>query len=155
MAKTTFEKDIQPKDLTMQIVLGLEYISRNIDNLLWAQAIEHGLSPLQVRILLFLHSYKGLTAGVSILAKEFNLSKATISVALKPMEQKKLILKKKSEKDNRNTDVLLTEWGSQIANVSGFYLEPLRRVINPIPVPEKELMLKNLTGILGKLVSEI
>jgi hypothetical protein len=44
MAKTIFEKSRQLQDLTVQIVLNLEHISRNIDNLLWQQALEHELS---------------------------------------------------------------------------------------------------------------
>jgi DNA-binding MarR family transcriptional regulator len=154
MAKTIFEKSRQfHHDLTVQIVLSLEHISRNIDNLLWQQALEHELSPLQIRILLFIRFHKE-HSGVSLLAKEFNLSKATISVALKPMEQKKLVIKRKSESDGRNIDIALTDWGSQIAHVAGFYLEPLRKVIAHIPEQEKEIMLKNLTGILSKMTTE-
>lgn len=150
MAKTVFEKSGQLQELTVQIVLGLEQIGRNIDNLLWQQALEHELSPLQIRILLFIRFHKEQT-GVSLLAKEFNLSKATISVALKPLEQKKLIIKRRSDTDNRNVDIALTDWGSQIAHISGFYLEPLRKIITHIPEQEKEIMLKNLTGILNKM----
>lgn len=153
MSKAIFEKSGQLQTLTVQIVLSLEQISRNIDNLLWQQALEHELSPLQIRILLFIRFHKE-QAGVSFLAKEFNLSKATISVALKPMEQKKLVIKRKSELDARNIDIALTDWGRQIAHVAGFYLEPLRKVIAHIPEQEKEIMLKNLTGILGKMNPE-
>lgn len=153
MAKSIFEKSEQLQALTVQIVLSLEQISRNIDNLLWQQAMEHELSPLQIRILLFIRFHKE-QSGVSLLAKEFNLSKATISVALKPMEQKKLVIKRKSELDGRNIDIVLTDWGNQIAHVAGFYLEPLRKVIAHIPEQEKEIMLKNLTGILGKMKPE-
>ena len=143
--------NVSGQDLTVQIVSGLEQIGRSIDNMLWQQALEHELSPLQIRILLFIHLQEQQQAGVSMLARELNLSKATVSVALRPMEQKKLILKKKSDTDSRNVHILLTEWGSQIAHVSGFYLEPLRKVIAHIPAAEKEMMLKNITGILGKM----
>lgn len=149
MTKAVFEKS-GPQHLTVQIVLGLEQIGRSIDNLLWQQATEHELSPLQIRILLFIHLREGHTS-VSILAVAFNLSKATISVALKPMEQKKLILKRKSATDKRSTHILLAEWRKQIAHVAGFYLEPLRKVIAPIPAPEKEIMFKNIAGILSRL----
>lgn len=149
MAKTIFEKP-ELQELTMQIVTGLEQIGRNIDNLLWQQALEHELSPLQIRILLFISFHKE-QGGVSLIAKEFNLSKATVSVALKPMEQKKLLVKRKSESDGRNINIELTDWGRQIAHVAGFYLEPLRKVIAHIPEQEKKIMLKNLTGILGKM----
>ncbi len=150
MGKTVFDLSDPAQDQTVQIVLGLEQIGRSIENMLWQQALEHELSPLQIRILLFIH-FRKKQMGVSLLASEFNLSKATVSVALKPMEQKKLIIKKKSATDNRSIDILLTEWGSQIAHVAGFYLEPLRKIIAPIPATEKEIMLKNITGILGRI----
>ncbi|RYZ46106.1 MAG: MarR family transcriptional regulator [Sphingobacteriales bacterium] len=138
------------QDLTGQIVSGLEQISRGIDRLLWEQALEHELSPLQIRILLYVQQQQAPT-GVSLIAKEFRLSKATVSVALRPLEQKKLLLKRKSETDSRNLHIELTDWGSQIAHVAGFYLEPIRRIIAHIPVTEKELMLKNISGILSRL----
>lgn len=150
MSSAILEKRGRQPDLTLQIVAGLEQVGRNIDNLLREQALEHELSPLQIRVLLFIDSYQG-PAGVSVLSRAFNLSKATVSVALKPMVQKKLVLKKKSAADSRGTDILLTDWGKQIAHVAGYYLEPLRKVIAHIPLTEKELMLKNLNGILGKL----
>jgi DNA-binding MarR family transcriptional regulator len=150
MAKTVFDKTGQSQDTSSLIVLGLEQIGRNIDKLLWQQALEHELSPLQIRILLLIHFSKK-PAGVSSLAIEMNLSKATVSVALKPMEQKKLIQKRKSDTDSRNVDIALTEWGAQIAHVSSFYLEPLYKILVHIPSAEKEMMLKNISGILGKM----
>jgi len=138
------------QDLTGQIVNGLEQIGRGIDNLLWQQALEHELSPLQIRILLHIQQQQEPT-GVSAIAKAFNLSKATVSVALKPMEQKKLLHKRKSDTDSRNLHLQLTDWGSQIAHVAGFYLEPIRKIIAHMPVVEKEMMLNNISGILSRL----
>lgn len=153
MAKTVLDKTRQTRDVSALIVLGLEQVGRNIDKLLWQQALEHELSPLQIRILLLIH-FRELPVGVTAIAAEMNLSKATVSVALRPMEQKKLIQKRKSDTDSRNMAITLTEWGAQIAHVASFYLEPLRKIIAHIPATEKEMMLKNISGMLSKM-SEI
>jgi DNA-binding MarR family transcriptional regulator len=149
MAKTVFEKALQ-KDLNALLVLSLEKLSQSIDDLLWRQAMEHGLSPLQIRLLLLIR-HKADIFTASQLALELNVAKPTISVALKPLIEKKLILKRKSATDSRVSELKLTEWGEQIAHIAGFYFEPLYQLIVPIEKSEKELMLKNISGILGKL----
>ena len=153
MAKTVFEKADQLTDLNVQLVLNFEKLGKVIEKLLWQQASEHDLSPLQIRILLAIHYSKEILSA-SQLAKQFNLSKATISVALRPLAEKKMLLKKNSEKDSRSSHLHLTDWGKQIAHISGFYLEPLYQLIAPISNEEKEMMLKNVKGILGKLEKE-
>lgn len=150
MAKTVFEKAILQKDLNALLVLHLEKLSQSFNGLLSRQASEHGLSPLQLRLLMLIrHEAEAQIAGS--VAKQLNASKATISVALKPLIEKKLIVKRKSTQDNRSSELKLTEWGEQIAHIAGFYLEPLYQMILPIEKTEKELMLKNISGILGKL----
>lgn len=149
MTKPVFET----KDQTARIVTGLEHIGNHLSDLLKAQAMEHGLSPLQVRILIFIHFYKGQTR-LSLLAGEFNLSKATLSVALKSMEQKKLIHKKPLAADQRSVLIELTEWGRRIAHVAGFYPEPLKKIVAPMTATEKATLLEVIEGILHKLRPE-
>lgn len=153
MTKTVFEKANLQKDMNALLVLGLEKLGQSIDNLLWKQATEHGLSPLQIRLLLFIN-YEKEAIYASQLATLLNISKATVSVALRPLIEKKFIIKRKSPADSRSYELKLTDWGKEIAHISGFYLEPLYQLIVPIDNTEKELMLKNISGILGKLHSE-
>jgi DNA-binding MarR family transcriptional regulator len=150
MAKTVFERADDEKDLNTQLVLNLEMLGKSIDNLLWQQALEHELSPLQIRILITIR-FQDTPLNASQLARLFKLSKATMSVAIRPLTEKKMLLKKKSEQDNRSSILQLTDWGSQIAHIAGFYLEPLHQIIMSIPDKEKEMILMNVKGILGKL----
>jgi DNA-binding MarR family transcriptional regulator len=150
MAKNVFENAILQKDTNTLLVLSFERLSRSIDDLLWRQAMEHGLSPLQIRLLLLIQPEQDIFTA-SQLAFQLNISKATVSVALKPLIEKKLILKRKSSTDDRVSELKLTEWGERIAHIAGFYLGPLYQLIVPIEKTEKEQMLKNITGILGKL----
>lgn len=146
MTKPTFGTG----DLTARIVTGLEHLRNHISELLKAQALEHGLSPLQIRILIFILLYDRQTK-LSTLASEFKLSKATLSVTLRSMEQKKLIRKKADTGDRRSALIELTEWGQGIAHVTGFYLEPLKKIVGPMAAKEKETLLGFIEGILHKL----
>ncbi len=137
-------------DITARIVTGLEHIGDHISYLLKAQAQEHKLSPLQIRILIFIHFYEGQTR-LSLLAAEFKLSKATLSVALKSMEQKKLISRKTVPEDQRSAQIGLTEWGRRIAHVAGFYPEPLKKIVATMTAEEKNALLAVLDGIRHKL----
>lgn len=151
MARSVFESAGNPNDQTAQIVLGLEQISSALRALLWQQAKEHDLSPLQVQVLLFIYFRGEEPVTMSLLAEQFKLSKATMSIAIKSMEQKRFINKRKAEADSRSYILLLTDWGKDIAHIAGFYLEPVRKIVSSIAVSEKEILLKNITGIIGKL----
>lgn len=151
MARSVFENAGNPNDQTAQIVLGLEQISSALRNLLWQQANEHGLSPLQVQVLLFVYFREQEPVTMTLLAGQFKLSKATMSIAIKSMEQKRFITRKKAEADSRSYILLLTDWGKDIAHIAGFYLEPVRKIVSSIAVAEKEILLKNINGIIGKL----
>jgi DNA-binding MarR family transcriptional regulator len=137
-------------DITARIVTGFEHIGDHIGQLLKAQAMEHKLSPLQIRILIFIHFQEGETR-LSMMTGAFKLSKATLSVALKSMEQKRLIHKKIAPDDRRSTSIELTEWGRRIAHVAGFYPEPLKKIIATMSQEEKKALLSVIEGIQHKL----
>ncbi len=153
MTRPVFESALQGKDITAKIVVGLERIGHRMNALLKMQAWEHGLSSLQIRILLFIYFSKEKTT-LSLLSNEFFLSKPTISIALKSMEQKGLIVRLKDDDDKRNKPFALTEWGRQIAHVAGFYPERLRKIVSNIDQKEKEILLKNINGILDRFTFE-
>ncbi len=76
------------------IVEGLEQISRAYRLLLAEQARKHDLSPLQVQLLLYIQGAQELVR-VSSLARHFGLTKATVSEAVRSLEQKNMIGKQK------------------------------------------------------------
>ncbi len=147
---SVFETQGKQPDKTAEIIKGLEHISNIFRTLLSEQAAEHELSILQVQILLQLYFNNTETWSGIALAQKLNLSKATISTTLKSLERKRLIIKKKDNKDSRACHSVLTEWGKQIAHIAGFYPEPLKGIIAPIATREKEILLKNINGIIDK-----
>ena len=92
-----------------KIVASLERISQSFRVLLWQKSKEFALTPLQMQILLFLLTQSEEKRKVSYLAKEFNVTKATISDTIKTLEHKSLILKENEITDSRSYIINLSE----------------------------------------------
>ncbi|MGB0918349.1 MAG: MarR family winged helix-turn-helix transcriptional regulator, partial [Flavobacteriales bacterium] len=99
---SSFDPDFQSYSTEAKIVASLERISEAFRVLLWNESKAHGLSPLQVQVLIFLHYHSEEKCTVSYLAKEFNMAKPTISDTVKILERKELIQKVKSPIDTRS-----------------------------------------------------
>ena len=120
-----FDPESQEKDLTAKITAGLERISQTFKVLLWEKAKELGLSPIQIQILIFVAHHDRHLANVSHLAQEFNVTKPTISDAIKALEKKNLILKDFSSADSRSYTIVLSEKGISAVDVSQDFASPL------------------------------
>src|SRR5690606_41608464 len=114
MNKSIFNTEFQQNDLTSKIVVGLERISEVFKSLLWEQAKALGLSPIQIQIMIFIAYHKDELCNVSHLAKEFSITKATISDAVRVLEVKQLINKKYGTSDGRRYTIPLSEEGLKL-----------------------------------------
>ena len=90
---SVFNLTEQNFNLESKIVAGLERLSQVFRILLWEKAKENNLSPIQIQILNFVQHHSIEKNTVSYLAQEFNITKSTISDAVKVLEQKNLIKK--------------------------------------------------------------
>ena len=91
MGESVFNPDQQEKDISSKIVAGLERISEVFKVLLWEKAKMVGLSPIQIQMLIFIAFHKQELCNVSHLAKEFNITKPTVSDAIKVLDKKKSV----------------------------------------------------------------
>ncbi len=87
--QSPFNRKSQQEDVTSKIVVGLEKISEAFRSMIWEYAKMKNLSPIQIQILIFLKNHEAALCNVSHLAKEFNLTKPTISDAIKVFTEKK------------------------------------------------------------------
>jgi len=131
------------------LITAMEQLTGIFRALLWGQGKEHGLSAMQVQLLLHISRSQGAT--ITALAKAFLLTKATVSVAIKSLEAKGHVTRVYREEDKRSYIVSLTESGMRIAHISGFYLEPVKKIIAKIKPEESEILLRNITGIIRKM----
>ena len=115
--------------LERKIVNGLERLSETLKALLWEKGKAHGISPIQIQILLFVPDHNPDLCNVSSLAREFNVTKATISDAVKVLLQKGLLRKDLSPTDNRRYNLLITSDGRKlVADLSDYSLSVLEEI---------------------------
>ncbi len=143
-----FDPFEQNTDLDKKIVAGLERLSQVFRQLLWDQAKEHQLSPIQIQILIFVRYHRPEYSNVSNLAREFGVTKPTISDAVKILEQKNLLQKIADPNDSRRSSLRLTDSGEYIALKSAHYATPFTGWLKEVPEGEKESLWKHISGII-------
>ncbi|MFT5821887.1 MAG: DNA-binding MarR family transcriptional regulator [Crocinitomix sp.] len=129
MEHSVFGLDEQNANLSSKIVVSLEKISEVFRILLWQQAKTFGLSPIQIQILIFIQTHESHLNKVSYLAKEFNLTKATISDAVRVLEQKELINKLRNDADSRSFSIVLTPNGTAVSKKVALFSNSLKTTI--------------------------
>ena len=134
-----------------KILNGLERLTEALKSLIWEKAKEFGLSPIQIQILLFVSDHNKEICNVSYLAKEFNITKATISDAVRIMLKKELLEKDFSPMDNRRYNLMLTPKGKEhIGSLSGYASPILEELGN---FDEKELY--TVFNFISKLIFKL
>jgi DNA-binding MarR family transcriptional regulator len=146
-----FDPEVQVDSTESKIIAALEKISEAFRVLLWKQGQEIGLSPIQLQILVFLLYHEKRYATVSYLAREFNLTKPTISDAVKVLVMKKLIIKNSDQMDHRSQHLILTRQGKRIAGNSAGFAEALSRPISKMGITQKRKLLSCLLDLVVKL----
>lgn len=148
-----FDPKKQESNIDSKIVASLERISQAFRVLLWNESKEHSLSPIQIQILIFIHYHSADLCTVSMLAKEFNMTKATISDCIKILLEKKLIKKKNTSEDQRSFQILLSPKGKDLVlKANGFSYE-IKKPIEKLSENEKSDLLLQLINIIRHLQS--
>ena len=146
-----FNPDWQHVDLSSKIVTGLERISEVFKALLWEKAKRVGLSPIQIQILVFIAFHKEELNNVSHLAKEFNVTKPTVSDAIRILDKKQLIKKVFSAADNRRYNIQLSQQGkAMVAEVHDF-ANPLKSQVDNFDQTHLESLFGTLSELIHKL----
>lgn len=151
MEKSVFDTNVQQESVSNKIVVGLERISEVFRTLLWAEAKKSGVSPIQIQILIFIAYHKRALCTVSYLAKEFDVTKPTISDAVKTLEKKKLILKDYSNPDSRSFLIALSEKGKQLVSVTENYANPLRKQFDTFDKDQLETVYEAIIKLIHNL----
>lgn len=134
-----------------KILNGLERIADVLKSLLWEKAKVYGISPIQIQILLFVSDHRQDIANVSYLAKEFSVTKATISDAIKVLINKDLLTKDYSPIDRRRYNLLTTKKGNKLIKDLSLYSRPLSNSMDHLSVKEKEDLFKSISKLIFQL----
>ncbi|MFC5044292.1 MarR family winged helix-turn-helix transcriptional regulator [Aquimarina hainanensis] len=137
-------------DITKKIIVSLERISQSFRVLLWEQAKEYRLSPIQIQILIFCMFHPAEKRKIGHLALEFSLTKPTVSDAVKSLEKKGLILKIKEE-DARSYSIQLTEKGKEITEKTSHFANSMEKGLSSLSVNEKNTFFMSLLQMIHSL----
>lgn len=151
MKESIFNPEQQQKYISSKIVVGLERISEVFKVLLWEKAKLVGLSPIQIQVLIFIAYHKENLCNVSHLAREFNITKPTVSDVIKVLCIKGLIEKDFSSSDSRSYSLTLTDLGAISVNEIYDFANPLNKQINTFDQTEME----DLFETIGKLIYKL
>jgi DNA-binding MarR family transcriptional regulator len=151
MGKYVFKQEDQEHSVSNKIVVGLQRISEAFKVLLWKKAKEFGISPIQIQILIFISYHKEEFCNVSYLAKEFNVTKPTISDAIKVLEKKEMIVKDYSSSDNRSYSIFLSDVGKEMVSKTETFANPIKTTLGDISNKEQENIFSTLSALIYQL----
>lgn len=146
-----FDPKNQETDLSSKIVAGLERISEAFKALLWEKATELGVSPIQIQILIFIAYHKPVLCNVSHLAKEFNVSKPTISDAIRSLDKKGFIEKNYSSSDSRSYTIKLSDSGLKVVSNTENFAYPLKKQLSSVHPSNLDVLFKTLSILIYQL----
>jgi DNA-binding MarR family transcriptional regulator len=129
---SAFHLPTQHESVDAKLVAGLERLGQVFRGLLWERAHEHGLSPIQARVLLDLRFRAEEGRRVGALAEQFRLTAATVSDALTTLSEKGLVVKTPDPDDRRARIVELTPDGEETADALSTWAEPVRNQLEAL-----------------------
>ncbi|MDT8347805.1 MAG: MarR family winged helix-turn-helix transcriptional regulator [Flavobacteriaceae bacterium] len=148
MSTSIFDLTAQNQQTDLKIIAALERITQAFKALLQEESNRYKLSPIQLQTLLFINFHSSEKCTVSYLAEEFNVTKATISDAIKSLYAKALVIKTPNKTDARSYRLALTEKGIHIADKAKGFTEQMHHPITAMEEAEKSVMLHNLLEII-------
>jgi DNA-binding MarR family transcriptional regulator len=149
---SAFDPFHQANHVNSKVVVSLEKLSEVFRVMLWDSGKKYGLSPIQIQLLLFVkyhpeEDFREDLRKVAYMAKEFNMTKATISDSLKTLEQKGLVRKKTDAEDARSVTISLSAKGEKIAQHISDYSDTLSGAIDKLSPTERDNLLLTLMKI--------
>lgn len=153
--ESIFDPNAQQNSVDTKIVAALERLSQVYRTLLWEKAKESPLgltlSPIQIQFLVYLRFQRVTDARVGRLAREFDLTPATVSDSVRVLEEKGLVVKDRSPEDGRIQILRLTPEGEQAADEVGDWASVLTKHLHSHSDAEKLIVMRFLLDLIDSL----
>ena len=146
---SVFDLSAQHDDVDAKIVAALERLSQVFRVRLREEACD--LSPTQAQFLIYMLYHDVELRRVSQLAREFDLTQATVSDAVASLETKKLIQREQWPEDRRVLTLRLTPDGEKRATTLSHWADPVMVHLERFSSEEKETVTRFLIGLIGSL----
>ena len=148
---SVFDLCAQHNDVDAKIVAALERLSQVFRVRLRDEAWERDLSPTQAQFLIYLLHHNVELRRVSRLAREFDLTRATVSDAVASLETKGLVQREQWPEDRRVVTLQLTPDGEKLATTLSEWADPVREHLGRFSPQEREAVMRFLIGLIGSL----
>jgi DNA-binding MarR family transcriptional regulator len=148
---SVFDLPAQHDDVDAKIVAALERLSQVFRVRLREEALARDLSPTQAQFLIYLLYHDVELRRVSQLAREFDLTQATVSDAVASLETKKLVQREQWPEDRRVITLRLTLGGEKLATTLSEWADPVREHLERFSPQEREAVMRFLIGLIGSL----
>ncbi len=136
------------------IVLILEKLNQIQRSLMWEIAIKEKVSPVQMQFLVYIEKNPDSLCKVSVLSREFELTKATVSDAITTLVSKKLVVRVKEKEDKRSFHIVLTGMGKKVVKKVSRWSDVLKSQIENFPAHQKETVFLFLMELVKSLFDE-
>ncbi len=134
-----------------QLSSGFEKIGLAMKSRSWRREGRAGLGPLQRQVLTLLRSKPGQVAQVSTIANELVVRLPTASEAVATLERKRLVRRKRTERDGRVVTVELTARGLKACGPTAGRPDHLAGAIEELPADEQRTLLKSMLKVIRTL----
>lgn len=115
-------------------------------------ASQHGLSPLQVDILMLLHHGLPPQPTVGVLAQELSITQPTVTDSIRTLESKGLIIRTTAITDRRRTVIELSHTGTVLTRRFSELPDDVTQAVAALPFDEHGPLLEALLGVIEHLV---
>ena len=149
--ESVFEPHSQHGDVDSKIVASLERLSQVFRLLLREEANERNLSPIQAQFLIYLLYHNIELRRVGQIAKEFNLTRATVSDAVSSLEEKELISRDPWPEDKRVVTLRLTPRGKELAIELSTWANVIKKHLDSSSPEEREIVMRFLMRLIASL----
>lgn len=148
-----FSPNDQNKSLTARTITALDKLSDGLKHLYIKGQKATGLTPLQIKIMLYIAGHEPELNTVSNLVRELMVTKATISDSIKALEKKRMITKKLDTKDNRSFSIWLSPKGEKSIEELQNLMQPFEKALHNLSTESSERLYVELYSILKTLDS--
>lgn len=144
----------RPDGLAAKIAAAIDRLGRSQRTHRQAIAVERGLTPLQVDLLLTLADGEPPLPLVGLLARELGVSQPTVTDSLRALERKGLIERRTDAPDARRTAVTLTDQAERLVGELRAVDDSLVRAIESLGEERQGAMVEGLLTIIAGLVEQ-
>jgi DNA-binding MarR family transcriptional regulator len=141
----------QHDNVDARIVATLERLSQVFRVRLRKEARQRNLSPIQAQLLIYLLHHDVELRRVSQLAREFDLTQATVSDAVASLETKGFVRREQWPDDRRVMTLRLTAGGEKLATPLSNWADPIREHLERFSPVEREAVMRFLMELTGSL----